>query len=256
MAYDQAALSSYVRFYVTVVTQLEAVWSAIERSQGAMREALGPSAEALRSLDHPALTAALGPAVTTPPALGTLWRPADPEHEHAGGHRVERAGVPDLAGGEHAAYPGDDVVRRHPRGLVDHNQMLVLIGDDEIHVLRHIMRGSGGGQAQFELRRCGCLGGGIPQDAPAGIGNAAALDQRLDALARQAGQSLGQRAVEPQPGRAVAQRHGQNVVVPLHWSSCGPVRAIFKGMALALKGAAALGAAVPETAELGEPLHP
>ena len=119
----------------------------------------------------------------------------------------------------------------HPRGLVDHNQMLVLIGDDEIHVLRHIMRGSGGGQAQFELRRCGCLGGGIPQDAPAGIGNAAALDQRLDALARQAGQSLGQRAVEPQPGRAVAQRHVQNVVFPLQWSSCGPVRAIFKVMA-------------------------
>ena len=40
--------------------------------------------------------------------------PVDPEHQHAGGHRVEGAGVPDLAGAGQPAHPGDDVVRGHP----------------------------------------------------------------------------------------------------------------------------------------------
>ena len=48
--------------------------------------------------------------------------PVDAEHEHAGGHRVEGAGVADLAGAGQPAHPGDDVVRRHARGLVDDDE--------------------------------------------------------------------------------------------------------------------------------------
>lgn len=122
MAYDQAALSSYVRFYVTVVTQLEAVWSAIDRSQGAMREALAPGAEALKSLEHPALVAALGPAVATPPSLGTLWRPADPEHLTGLNDLYEVAG--------RFAFQGDD---NENLGRV---QSLVATARNELHGLR------------------------------------------------------------------------------------------------------------------------
>ena len=46
----------------------------------------------------------------------------DAEHQHAGGHRVEGAGVADLAGAGQPADPGDDVVRRHPGRLVDDDQ--------------------------------------------------------------------------------------------------------------------------------------
>ena len=47
---------------------------------------------------------------------------ADAEDQQAGGHRVERAGVPDLADRQHPPGPGDDVVRRHAAGLVDQQQ--------------------------------------------------------------------------------------------------------------------------------------
>src|SRR3954470_1732880 len=46
----------------------------------------------------------------------------DAEHQHAGRHRVERAGVPDLAGAHDPAGTGDDVVRRHAGGLVDDHE--------------------------------------------------------------------------------------------------------------------------------------
>ena len=46
----------------------------------------------------------------------------EPEDEHAGGHRVERAGMADLAGAGEASHAGDDVVAGHPGGLVDDDQ--------------------------------------------------------------------------------------------------------------------------------------
>ena len=47
---------------------------------------------------------------------------ADAEQQHAGGVGVERAGVADLAGAEHAAGLGDDVVARPAGLLVDDRQ--------------------------------------------------------------------------------------------------------------------------------------
>ncbi len=51
-----------------------------------------------------------------------LGRPLDPQDEDAGGHRVERARVPDLAGTEQPPGLGDHVVRRHAARLVDDQQ--------------------------------------------------------------------------------------------------------------------------------------
>ena len=48
-----------------------------------------------------------------------LGGPADAEHQHPGRHRVERAGVADLAGGAQPAGPGDDVVAGPAGRLVD-----------------------------------------------------------------------------------------------------------------------------------------
>ena len=48
--------------------------------------------------------------------------PVDAEHQHAGGHRVEGAGVADLAGAGQPAHPRDDVVRGQPGRLVDDDQ--------------------------------------------------------------------------------------------------------------------------------------
>src|SRR3546814_2550767 len=52
----------------------------------------------------------------------------------------------------------------HAGGLVDDDQMLILPGDDEIEVLRGVMRRGGAGKAQAQ--RCGrrSFGGGVPAD--------------------------------------------------------------------------------------------
>ena len=42
--------------------------------------------------------------------------------EHSRGHRIQGACVPDPAGAQQPAQPGDDVVRSHPGGLVHHHQ--------------------------------------------------------------------------------------------------------------------------------------
>ena len=60
--------------------------------------------------------------------------PVDPEHQHAGGHRVERAGVADLAGAGQPPHLRDDVVRRHPAGLVHHDQP-----GRPVHVRGHVV---------------------------------------------------------------------------------------------------------------------
>jgi hypothetical protein len=48
--------------------------------------------------------------------------PLDPEHQQAGGHRVERAGVTDAPGAGEATGARDDVVGGQTSGLVDQHQ--------------------------------------------------------------------------------------------------------------------------------------
>jgi hypothetical protein len=79
MAYDIAPLASYVRFYLTVVTQLAAACENVERAHDAAKEALAPFAEPLAKVGSPALAAAVGPRHAFGPVLVELWRPADAE---------------------------------------------------------------------------------------------------------------------------------------------------------------------------------
>ena len=51
-------------------------------------------------------------------------RSSDAEDQQAGGHRVQRARVADLARSERSAHHVDDVVRGHAGGLVDQHQPL------------------------------------------------------------------------------------------------------------------------------------
>ena len=46
----------------------------------------------------------------------------DADHQHPGRHRIQRAGVADLAGAEEPPAPADDVVAGHARRLVDDDQ--------------------------------------------------------------------------------------------------------------------------------------
>ncbi len=79
MAYDLAPLRSYVRFYQTVVTQLDAAWEALSGTHLKAREKLEPFAQPLALLQSPALQAAMGPAPSPPSALKELWQPQDPK---------------------------------------------------------------------------------------------------------------------------------------------------------------------------------
>jgi hypothetical protein len=79
MAYDLAPLRSYVRFYQTVVTQLDSAWAALIRTHQTAQERLQPFGEPLGVLQSSALQAALGPAPAPPAALRELWQPQDPK---------------------------------------------------------------------------------------------------------------------------------------------------------------------------------
>jgi hypothetical protein len=79
MAYDLDRLSSYVRFYLTVKTQLGAAWENIERAHGAVKEALDPFAAPLSPVEAPALADALGAAPSFRDRFGELWSPVDPD---------------------------------------------------------------------------------------------------------------------------------------------------------------------------------
>src|SRR3546814_16765538 len=67
----------------------------------------------------------------------------------------------------------------HAGGLVDDDQMLIPPGDDEIEVLRGVMRRGGDGKAQAQ--RCGRprFGGGGPENGSAVVGDAADIYPRL-----------------------------------------------------------------------------
>lgn len=77
MPYDLVPLGSYVRFYLTIVTQLETVWQAIERAHGSVKGGLQPFSQPLASIESPALNAALGDAPNPPVPLEDLWKPRD-----------------------------------------------------------------------------------------------------------------------------------------------------------------------------------
>lgn len=122
MGYDQTALSSYVRFYVTVVTQLQSVWSVVERSHATMKTSLTPFAEPFKSLDNAALKDALGAPPKTPPSLPTLWKPVDPLHLTGLNDMYEVAG--------RFTFQGDD------NENLARVQELVAAARNEIHGLR------------------------------------------------------------------------------------------------------------------------
>lgn len=79
MPYDPQRLASYVRFYLTVTKQLDAAWENLERTHGAVKEALSPFAEPLSKVSSSALTAALGDAPGNHGARAELFAPEDEE---------------------------------------------------------------------------------------------------------------------------------------------------------------------------------
>jgi hypothetical protein len=79
MAWDLERLGSYVRFYLTVKTQLGSAWENLDRTHAAVKDALAPFAEPLAPVE----AAALVEAVSKPPVfrerVAELWSPGDRE---------------------------------------------------------------------------------------------------------------------------------------------------------------------------------
>lgn len=79
MAYELTPLMSYVRFYLTVVTQLGSACEHIERAHKAAQEGVAPFAEPLAPVKSAALASALNPPASFGAALAALWKPTDAE---------------------------------------------------------------------------------------------------------------------------------------------------------------------------------
>lgn len=79
MAYDLAPLLSYVRFYVTVATQLAAACEGLARAHNDAKAALEPFTQPLAPMSSPLLAAAAGKAASFEEALAALWKPEDVE---------------------------------------------------------------------------------------------------------------------------------------------------------------------------------
>lgn len=77
MGHDLARLSSYVRFYQTVVTQIGAAYQNIERTHGVVKSALEPYAEPLSPVGVAALDAAMGAPRAYRNEIAQLWWPVD-----------------------------------------------------------------------------------------------------------------------------------------------------------------------------------
>ncbi len=77
MAYDLVRLSSYVRFYQTVVNQLGVAFQNLERVHLVAKDALTPLAEPLAPVAHAPLVAALEDPEPSREALAAIWRPVD-----------------------------------------------------------------------------------------------------------------------------------------------------------------------------------
>ncbi len=80
MVYELGPLRSYVRFYLTVVTQLQTAWETLTRLHESVRDALSGFGEPLAPVQSAALSAALGSSPARPSALTSLWLPQDPEN--------------------------------------------------------------------------------------------------------------------------------------------------------------------------------
>ncbi len=77
MAWDLERLGSYVRFYLTVKTQLGAAWENLDRTHAAVKEALSPFAEPLAPVEASSLADALGKAPVFRERVAELWSPED-----------------------------------------------------------------------------------------------------------------------------------------------------------------------------------
>ena len=122
MAFDLAPLRSYVRFYLTVVAQLDAAWEVLDRIHATAADRLSPFAEPLALLQSPVLSAAIGPPPAPPAASKELWQPQDPK---------DLTGLTDVY----------EVVGRFSfQGIDDENlhrvQALVSAARNEVHVQR------------------------------------------------------------------------------------------------------------------------
>lgn len=77
MSHDLARLSSYVRFYQTVVNQIGSAYQNIERTHGSMKAALEPYAQPLEPVGFAALAAAMGEPKAYREDFSELWWPVD-----------------------------------------------------------------------------------------------------------------------------------------------------------------------------------
>ncbi len=77
MSHDLGRLSSYVRFYQTVVNQIGAAYQNVARTHGEMKTALEPYAQPLGPVGFAALDAAMGQPRAYRDEFGALWWPVD-----------------------------------------------------------------------------------------------------------------------------------------------------------------------------------
>jgi hypothetical protein len=122
MGYDLTPLGSYVRFYVTVVTQLESVWGAIGSAHADVRAGLEPFGKPLAALASAPLAAALAEPPSPPVALASLWKPKDLQGLSGLNDLYEVAG--------RFSFQGDD------NENVASVQVLVSAARNELHALR------------------------------------------------------------------------------------------------------------------------
>ena len=78
MAWDLERLGSYVRFYLTVKTQIGSAWENLDRTHAAVKESLAPFAESLAPVEATALTEAMKSAPVYRDRVAELWSPEDP----------------------------------------------------------------------------------------------------------------------------------------------------------------------------------
>ncbi|MBI5533908.1 MAG: hypothetical protein HY898_14395 [Deltaproteobacteria bacterium] len=77
MVYELGPLKSYVRFYLTVVAQLQAAWDTMIRTHETVRSEVAPFVAPLAPVQNAALMASQTLAPQRPSALGALWNPQD-----------------------------------------------------------------------------------------------------------------------------------------------------------------------------------
>jgi hypothetical protein len=121
-ARDFVSLGSYVRFYLTVLAQLDEAWKGIFDAHSQAKAALAPHEAPLAPLELPVVAATFGDGPPRPSSLDALWRPED---------TAELSGVADVF----------EVVGRFSFQGVDNEnlsrvQSLVSAARNEIHGMR------------------------------------------------------------------------------------------------------------------------